>query len=364
MKSQKAQKGICLKGLPCITLQNLYTLANNSMLVSVLAGVIAGALTVVQAAPTPRAQNNKIVGYVDSWYWYSHGSQPPKFTDQMIKSYTHVNFAFATIAYHQATDSYFIDFTDAFADYQSLPGGYPTSECIPVPVNKQCGGATGKVAMVPYIGYNGTCPDTSCYNPSHAAGSPRNPACEAVLSQWTTMTYNGDAQTPALCGHYGYFLNHVKKAQNPSFKYMLSIGGWYDSNLFSAATEPKYIDKFITSVVEFVKFFGIDGVDFDWEYPGWEHGDSAPFPGQTAMKGTQDDVQDCSVATCSYAGRTNDKAKFNALATKLRAALTAAGKTAAGGDYQMSMAAPAGLAKMNKLDIKTICATLDFINIM
>ncbi|KAI8618577.1 glycosyl hydrolases family 18-domain-containing protein [Chytriomyces sp. MP71] len=318
----------------------------------------AGVFSLVSAVPVTRGQSsNRIIGYHESWYWYdSPGNLPFKFTADQFSRYTHINYAFATVAFHSKTQQFYVGFTDAYADYQacvSLNGAAACpSQCIPVPAAKQCTG--GKVAMVPYIGANGTCPDSACYNPSGAPGSPRVPKCEAVLDANSIQTdANGN---PVICGNYAYVLNNVKKNGGQNLKYLISIGGWYDSNLFSAATEPQYIDGFVKSIVEFVKFFGFDGVDFDWEYPGWEHGNQAPFNGGSPGTGTAEDMTDCSKATCAYPQRQNDMAKFNALVSKVRAAL--------GSNYLISMAAPAGADKMNKLDIKTICQNLDYVNIM
>ncbi|KAI9348204.1 glycosyl hydrolases family 18-domain-containing protein [Obelidium mucronatum] len=332
------------------------------MLLSTLATIIAGALTCVQAAPAPRASANKIIGYHESWYWYDNGNQPMQFTPELTSKYTHINYAFATIHYHTATKQFYVGFTDAWADYQSSPGISAPAECFKVPVSQQCTG--GGVSLVPYIGANGTCPDKGCYNPSGAPGAPRKPQCEAVLdSQGLQYDWTTTPPSPYICGHYAYVMNKVKKA-NPGLKFLISIGGWYDSNLFSAATEPQYIDKFVTSIVEFVKFFGFDGVDFDWEYPGWEHGGSPPFAGGAAGTGDAEAMTDCSKKTCGYPARTNDMAKFNAMVTKVRTEFKKLGKNSSGRDYLISMAAPAGYDKMNKLDIKTICQQLDFINIM
>ncbi|KAJ3073919.1 hypothetical protein HDU98_000306 [Podochytrium sp. JEL0797] len=338
------------------------------MLFQSLVSFVAGALVVAAApiSPVERATSaaNRVIGYHQSWYFYdSPGNVPIAFSPNMKSSYTHINYAFATIAYHTATQQFYVDFTDSYADYQacvSLKGAAACpSQCIPVPAAKQCTG--GKVSMVPYIGANGTCPDTACYNPSSAPGAPRIPACEAVLDSNAIQTdANGN---PMLCGNYAYVLKEVKPTL-PNTKFMISIGGWYDSNLFSAATEPQYIDAFVKSIVKFVEFFGFDGVDFDWEYPGWEHGSQAPFKGGPAGTGNAESTIDCSVTTCAYPGRTNDMAKFNSMVTKVRAALKALGKTAAGSDYLISMAAPAGYDKMNKLDIKTVCSQMDYINIM
>ena len=62
------------------------------------------------------------------------------------------------------------------------------------------------------------------------------------------------------------------KKQNPSLKTMIAIGGWADSNdgtakyskLVSSTTN---INTFVSSVVSFLKLYGFDGLDVDWEYP-------------------------------------------------------------------------------------------------
>jgi chitinase len=62
------------------------------------------------------------------------------------------------------------------------------------------------------------------------------------------------------------------KKQNPSLKTMIAIGGWTDSTdgtakyskLVSSTTN---INTFVSSVVNFLKLYGFDGLDVDWEYP-------------------------------------------------------------------------------------------------
>ncbi|KAJ3077247.1 hypothetical protein HDU99_001216, partial [Rhizoclosmatium hyalinum] len=331
------------------------------MLVQTVLSILAGSLSLVQAAPTKRAGPQRVIGYHESWYYYDNGNTPFPIPTSIGSKYTHINYAFATIAYHPKTDQFYVGFTDSNADYQDCVGTSCPTECIPLPSTaKTC--AAGKVAMVPYIGAAGACPDTTCHNPSSAPGAPRVPKCESVLN-FNNAGVSDANGNPVMCGNYAYVLNKVKKT-NPNLKFLISIGGWYDSNLFSAATEDKYIDKFVTSIVKFVQFFGFDGVDFDWEYPGWEHGSEPPFPGGAAGAGTSENTVDCSKTTCAYAGRTNDKAKFTNMVNKVRAAFTAAGKTPSGSNYLISMAAPAGDDKMNKLDIAAICKALDYINIM
>ena len=115
------------------------------------------------------------------------------------------------------------------------------------------------------------------------------------------------------------------KSQNPSLKTLLSVGGWsmnscddtpnpgnphpygpYTCQLFSKmAADPGGRAQFIASAIAYAGQYGFDGIDIDWEYPG-------------------------------YAGRgdgPDDLANFLALAQEFRAA--------AGPDFLLTMAAPA-----------------------
>ncbi|RBQ71063.1 hypothetical protein VDGD_07000 [Verticillium dahliae] len=59
-----------------------------------------------------------------------------------------------------------------------------------------------------------------------------------------------------------------------SFKKVLSFGGWAFSNepatshIFRNAVKPANSLRFATNVINFIAANGLDGVDFDWEYPG------------------------------------------------------------------------------------------------
>jgi chitinase len=59
-----------------------------------------------------------------------------------------------------------------------------------------------------------------------------------------------------------------RNARNPSAKLMLSVGGWTMSYRFTGATQnPLKTQRLAKSCVKLVNDLGLDGVDYDWEYP-------------------------------------------------------------------------------------------------
>ncbi|KAF4588706.1 hypothetical protein EYR40_010260 [Pleurotus pulmonarius] len=61
----------------------------------------------------------------------------------------------------------------------------------------------------------------------------------------------------------------VKQARNNNVRPLIAIGGWTGSRYFSTAVANAQGRKaFVKAVVNFVKKYNLDGVDFDWEYPG------------------------------------------------------------------------------------------------
>ena len=68
---------------------------------------------------------------------------------------------------------------------------------------------------------------------------------------------------------YNFAVLDSLKLENPDLKILISLGGWTRSTWFSdAALTEESRRRFAESAVDFVKEFGIDGVDIDWEYPG------------------------------------------------------------------------------------------------
>ena len=86
------------------------------------------------------------------------------------------------------------------------------------------------------------------------------------------------------------------KSQNPSLKTLLSVGGWsmnscddtpnagnphpygpYTCQLFSTmAADPNARAQFIASAISYAARYGFDGIDIDWEYPGYTGRGSSP----------------------------------------------------------------------------------------
>lgn len=90
-------------------------------------------------------------------------------------------------------------------------------------------------------------------------------------------------------------LNAIKK-NRPHLKTLISVGGWGNSSRFSAMAMTDYNRNiFAKSCVNFIKQYGFDGADIDWEYP----------------------------VSGGCAGRPEDKVNFTLLMKKLREELNA-----------------------------------------
>ena len=150
--------------------------------------------------------------------------------------------------------------------------------------------------------------------------------------------YPGDTWNQPVRGAYNQ-LNNVLKKQYPHLKTLISVGGWTLSARFSdAALTPANRTTFADSCVAFIRQYGFDGVDIDWEYPG-----GGGLDGNVA--------------------RPEDKRNFTLLLQAVRQKLDAAG-TADGTRYLLTIAAPAGYDKIANIEPAAIAATVDWVNVM
>ncbi|HAZ23579.1 MAG TPA: glycoside hydrolase [Algoriphagus sp.] len=128
------------------------------------------------------------------------------------------------------------------------------------------------------------------------------------------------------------------KLINPDLKILISIGGWTRSKGFSdAVLTVEGIKKLTASGVEFLKKHQLDGLDFDWEYPGLP-GDNNPY-------------------------RAEDKDNFVAMLKSFRSALDSLGEL--DNKHYLMTIASGGFRKY--LEVNNMAEAqkyLDFINIM
>jgi chitinase len=133
-------------------------------------------------------------------------------------------------------------------------------------------------------------------------------------------------------------LNELKK-KNPELKTLISIGGWDGSGRFSdAALTDASRKAFAESCVEFIKKYGFDGVDLDWEYPV-----GGGLPGNSK--------------------RPEDKQNFTLLLQKLREKLDEQG-AADNRHYLLTIAAGAGSSYAKNVELPLIHRYLDYATIM
>merc|ERR1712224_387508 len=78
----------------------------------------------------------------------------------------------------------------------------------------------------------------------------------------------------------------------PHIKMLLSVGGWSMSNSFSkCTTDAASRAKIVGSVKKFLQEHDFDGIDYDWEFPGYNRTDGAGIP-NFASKWTYDPEHD------------------------------------------------------------------------
>ncbi|KAH7310815.1 hypothetical protein B0I35DRAFT_358159 [Stachybotrys elegans] len=113
----------------------------------------------------------------------------------------------------------------------------------------------------------------------HLRSSNANTDGSYTIIHWSFAEINTADWTVNIVDKYKQYdgfkaLTKVKK--------VISFGGWDYSTLpatydiFRQAVSPANRERFATNVADFLKKEGLDGVDFDWEYPGAPDIDGAP----------------------------------------------------------------------------------------
>ncbi|AFU97775.1 chitinase C-terminal domain-containing protein [Simiduia agarivorans] len=165
-------------------------------------------------------------------------------------------------------------------------------------------------------------------------------------------------------GHFN-LLNKYKK-QYPHVKTLISIGGWAETGGYFGADGSRVasggfytmttnadgsvntagINTFADSVVTFLREYGFDGADIDYEYP-------------TSMK----DAGNPADFAISNARRAGLNASYNVLMKTLREKLDAAG-AADGKHYMLTIASPSSGYLLRGMEAFESVQYLDYVNIM
>lgn len=132
-------------------------------------------------------------------------------------------------------------------------------------------------------------------------------------------------------------LNALKK-DNPDLKLLISLGGWsWSENFSDAVLTSSSRKKFAQSCVKMVVDYQLDGVDIDWEYPGFRGEDNIYRP--------------------------EDRKNFTLMFKSLREELDSLTKKTEK-KYLLTTAVPEFKEFLDKTDMDEVSRYLDYVNLM
>ncbi|EEC01936.1 chitinase, putative [Ixodes scapularis] len=129
-----------------------------------------------------------------------------------------------------------------------------------------------------YYGWAATRPDPASYDVDKIPGD----LCTHVNFAYAGVapnTWELDSQVPRYDADKGLYKKFTAiKDDYPKLKTLLSVGGWQHPNgVFSQmSSTPQNRQKFITSVLQWMKEYNLDGVDLAWPFPGVDYRGGGP----------------------------------------------------------------------------------------
>jgi chitinase len=160
---------------------------------------------------------------------------------------------------------------------------------------------------------------------------------------WSWVSGQGDsycswvnAGKPPVCNGHNYKAGLIYQAHAAGVEVYPSIGGWTLSNNFPAmAKNPTARKNFAANCVKLIETYDFDGIDIDWEYPGYAEHDGTPA----------------------------DTQNYSLLLQEIRNALDALGKKT-GRVYGLTAALPCGPDLIDNIEIDVVSNILTELNLM
>jgi len=141
---------------------------------------------------------------------------------------------------------------------------------------------------------------------------------------------------PPTCQGHKYETGLIYQAHKAGVEVYPSIGGWTLSNAFPAmAKDPTARKAFASNCVKLIETYDFDGIDIDWEYPGY----------------------------ADHMGTPEDKQNYNLLLQDIRTALDELGARK-GRFYGLTAALPCGPDHLKNIDIGVVSKLLSELNLM